>query len=368
MAAPTMSRPGQVNNAGNVDALFLKQFSGEVMTAFEQSNVMMPLHTVRTITNGKSTSFPTVGLARARYHDPGEDLLDTGDTALDGYAYSPSEIPSLAAAETLPAAYGSSIPHNEVILTVDKLLLSTTFVPEIEELENHYDVRSYYSREMGNALSYTADRHLLMTAIKASETSAAANPDFGTNSTWQTTAAASGGGLDATVNANLAAGATATNFTSAFIDAMFKCAERFDVMNVPNTERYCVIPPAQYYKLFTVSSGAGPVIVNRDTGNTNNGSLSRPAESVEIAGIRIFKSTHFPTTDKTGLTLAKYAKDFSNYVGVVFHKSAIGTVKLMDLSMQSEYRIDRQGTLLVARYAMGHGVLRPECAIRLKSA
>lgn len=367
MAAPTMSRPGQVNNAGAVDALFLKQFSGEVMTAFEQSNVMMPLHTVRTITNGKSTSFPTVGLARARYHDPGEDLLDTADVANDGYAYSPSEIPSLGAAESLASgvAYGSSIPHNEVILTVDKLLLSTTFVPEIEELENHYDVRSYYSREMGNALSYTADRHLLMTAIKASETVTAANPDFGTNAAWQDTG---GAGNTATVNADLAAGATATNFTTAFINAMFKCAERFDTMNVPNTERYCVIPPAQYYKLFTVSSGAGPVIVNRDTGNTNNGSLSRPAESIEIAGIRIFKSTHFPTGDKTGLTLAKYAGNFSNYVGVVFHKSAIGTVKLMDLSMQSEYRIDRQGTLLVARYAMGHGVLRPECAIRLKSA
>jgi hypothetical protein len=47
-------------------------------------------------------------------------------------------------------------------------------------------------------------------------------------------------------------------------------------------------------------------------------------------------------------------------------REAIGTVKLLDLSVQSEYQIERQGTLMVARYAMGHGVLRPECAVAVK--
>jgi hypothetical protein len=34
----------------------------------------------------------------------------------------------------------------------------------------------------------------------------------------------------------------------------------------------------------------------------------------------------------------------------------------MDLSLQSQWDIRRQGTLMVGRYAMGHGVLQPECA------
>jgi len=46
-------------------------------------------------------------------------------------------------------------------------------------------------------------------------------------------------------------------------------------------------------------------------------------------------------------------------------KEAVGTVKLLDLAMESEYDIRRQGTLMVAKYAMGHGILRPECAIEL---
>jgi len=33
----------------------------------------------------------------------------------------------------------------------------------------------------------------------------------------------------------------------------------------------------------------------------------------------------------------------------------------MNLQTESEYDIRRQGTLLVAKMAVGHGVLRPEC-------
>ena len=50
------------------------------------------------------------------------------------------------------------------------------------------------------------------------------------------------------------------------------------------------------------------------------------------------------------------------------HKSAVGTVKLLDLSMQSAYDVRRQGTLIVSRYAVGHGVLRPDAAVELKTA
>ena len=47
------------------------------------------------------------------------------------------------------------------------------------------------------------------------------------------------------------------------------------------------------------------------------------------------------------------------------HKDAVATVKLMDLSVESEYQIERQGTLIVSRYAMGHNVLRPAMAVAM---
>ena len=54
MANATPSRLGAVNGTGASDALFLKVFSGEVLTAFAETNVMMDRHYVRTISNGKS--------------------------------------------------------------------------------------------------------------------------------------------------------------------------------------------------------------------------------------------------------------------------------------------------------------------------
>jgi hypothetical protein len=50
------------------------------------------------------------------------------------------------------------------------------------------------------------------------------------------------------------------------------------------------------------------------------------------------------------------------------HPSAVGTVKLMDLAFETQYDIRRQGTLMVAKYAAGHGVLRPEAAVRVKTS
>lgn len=49
-----VSRYGQVNAAGADDALFLKQFGGEVLTEFEQATFFKGRHYVRQITNGKS--------------------------------------------------------------------------------------------------------------------------------------------------------------------------------------------------------------------------------------------------------------------------------------------------------------------------
>ena len=41
-------------SAGAGRELFLKLYAGEVLTAFQSRNIMMPLHRVRTISKGKS--------------------------------------------------------------------------------------------------------------------------------------------------------------------------------------------------------------------------------------------------------------------------------------------------------------------------
>ena len=61
-------------SAGNED-LFLKVFSGEVLTTFEENNAMLPLTRQRTISSGKTAQFPVTGVAAAKYHRPGDSLF-----------------------------------------------------------------------------------------------------------------------------------------------------------------------------------------------------------------------------------------------------------------------------------------------------
>ena len=76
--ATSPSALGQINGAGDRDALFLKVFSGEILTTFEEMNVMKDLHMVRTIQSGKSAQFPVTGIATAKYHTAGENIADAG--------------------------------------------------------------------------------------------------------------------------------------------------------------------------------------------------------------------------------------------------------------------------------------------------
>jgi len=54
MANNNVVRFGQINQAGDAQALFLKVFAGEVLTAFEETNVVLQYVDQRTITSGKS--------------------------------------------------------------------------------------------------------------------------------------------------------------------------------------------------------------------------------------------------------------------------------------------------------------------------
>ena len=142
-----------------------------------------------------------------------------------------------------------------------------------------------------------------------------------------------------------------------------------------------MLRPQEYYRLIT--GGAGALAISTSAVNKDVGGLGSVASGSipQIAGITIYKSNNIPSTDLTSATgtnsgdagssndclqlLTEYDGDFRNSLGIVGHSAAVGTVKLLDLATESEYQIERQGTLFVAKYAMGHGILRPECAIEL---
>ena len=325
MANATPASIGRVNASGSEDALFLKVFSGEVLTAFDRSSVTQGAEMVRSISNGKSASFPVMGRIDAAYHTPGAEIV------------------------------GTDVNHNEKVITINDLLVSSAFLSNIEEAKNHWDVRSSYSSEIGRALAFQKDKHVLQTIGQAAQASA--------NIT---------GGDAGTVLTNTGiASATAATAANAMIDSLFDAASNLDSHYVPKEGRKAFIRLEEYYKLANATNA-----VNVDFSGGANGGVAE-GKVMRVAGIELIPTAHFISSNvNSGVGQGSatqggsnpQAVDLSNYVCLVSHPSAAGTVQLMNLATEMEYDIRRQGTLMVAKYAMGHGVLRPEAAVGIKEA
>lgn len=313
MANATVLNIGQVNGAGLTDAMFLKVWGGEVLTAFQESNVVMDKHIVRQIASGKSASFPATWKVTAGYHVAGTEIV------------------------------GQTSNVAERVITIDDLLLSSVFIPLIDEAKNHFDYRSIYSGESGNSLAYAWDKNVLQLMVLAARASATVTGAYGGTSLTSATT------LYKTSAVDLAAG-------------LYAAAQAFDDKDIPEREvKTAFMKPAQYFLL-----AQSTALLSRDwNGDAGNGNY-KDGKILAIGGLPIQKATHLPTTNiNTGVTA--YQGDFTKTAAVVTTKGAVGTVKLLDMSVEMAYDIRRQGTLIVSKYAVGHGILRPECAVELKT-
>lgn len=303
MTNSVVSRVGQINTAGADDALFLKQFGGEILTEFEESVAFKNRHFVRQIKNGKSAQFPMIGTVTSSMHTPG-NFID-----------------------------GQKVPHNEMIISVDGLLIAPLFLDKLDELMNHYDVRGPYATEMGRELAQQYDTNVARTALKAARS---------TNK------------LPGRPGGSVITSATMLTSGVELGKAFFAAAQLFDEKKVGASDRNGFFRPAQYYLL-----AQNKDLINKDY----NGAGSIAKGTIDtVADITLVKTNNVPHENVT-TGLAKYQGDFSKTAGIFMNRFAVGTVQLMDIAMESDWEPRRQGTFMLAKMAIGSDVLRPECAI-----
>jgi hypothetical protein len=314
VAAPdfTVSRLGQINAAGDTDAMFLKVFPGEVLSAFEIENVMLSRTRVRTISHGKSAQFPAVGRAAATYHTPGVTMT------------------------------GAAIKQAEIVVTIDGLAKSDVFVANIDEAMNHYDLRSEYATEMGRALAVLMDQNIFRMGILGAAASATVDSmSIGTRAVTYDD--------------------EATNAADLLVGKIFDGATLLNVNSVPKSDRFVAVAPAEYYGFVQAAK-----LVNKDYTSGNGGVDS--GTILRIAGISVVDTNNLPTADDSANTdiPSQYRADFQKQKALIWHRSAIGTVKLIDLQLEKAYQIREQGTFMVAKYSCGHKYLRPEALYSIK--
>jgi hypothetical protein len=349
MATPpdaALQRIGQIKGdaatwgpgAAGVDkdrALFLKLGAAEVLTAFEEACVFKGKTRERNIRGGKSVAFPLTGKLQARYLQPGKPVLGEGNA--------PSDM-------------------NEVVITLDSLMIADAVIYDLDELMSYYDVRSIYTTELGRALSYEFDKRvariLYSAATKTTEPLAKQPLNKGRI----------GGTI--TLGANYTgAGATRQAKGDAIVDAIFDARIQFEKKDVSIDGMYCVLTPEDFYAV-TASSRASNTDFN---GNSSNGTIA-DGRTLRVAGIPIMASNHLQQPAYTlvaGDVNPDYGVDTSKCRGLIWNKEAAAVLTLLSPSLQvtsGDFNIQYQSTLLLARQALGMGVLRPEAACAIVTA
>jgi hypothetical protein len=313
MADANPSRVGQINLAGDPKAIFLKVFGGEVLTHFGRTSAFKDRMMTRTISSGKSASFPAIGIAQASYHTPGQEIT------------------------------GQNIASGERIIVIDDMIIAPVFIPNIDEAMVHFDVRSPYSTEIGQALAKLYDQNAARAYIKAARDQA-------------TITGLEGGGFSENAGYD--------NDGSVLWKGIFNAGVALDTKDVPSDDRYAFLRPVQYA---LVVQSEKP-IDTRLNAERDNGSLQEGVVKM-VNGIPIIKTNNLvQADDRTNAKVnAGLRGDYSVTRGIVGHKSAAGAVQLQGVALESAYDIRRQGTLMVGKYLVGQGQLRPESAYELRT-
>ena len=197
----------------------------------------------RTLTNGKAAQFIFTGRMTADYHIPGTPILGSGDP-----------------------------PVAEKTIVMDDLLVSSAFVYSLDETLAHYSLRSEISSKIGHALAEAYDKKIFRTialaAREAHPIQAAPGPE-------------PGGSI-------IKMGANNEYNAQALVDAFFEAAAILDEKNMPQSGRFAVLSPRQYYALI---SQVDSNIINRDVQGT---ALQNGKGVYSIAGISIRQSNNLP--------------------------------------------------------------------------
>lgn len=320
-SSPARFLGGQVGVTNRELALDI--FGGEVLSAFDLAVLTLDKHEVKTLRNAKSAKFPKVWKASSEYHTPGVELL------------------------------GTDIDTTEIVVTVDDILVSHFAVSDLDEMLSHFETRSKFAEAAGYELAKVYDKNVFRQIILAART-AADGPFPGGNVITDAGLTVSGA-IDG----------------KQWFDAIVEANETFHDNDVPEgMPRYAAVPKRVFNAIkYATDANGNYLVVNRDFGVQAGGVAGR-GEVLDIDGTSVHVSRNMPNTDESvdNTVYSKYRANYATTSGVIWCPMAVATAKVMDIGFESTRDTRRLEDFTVAKMLCGHGTLRPECAIELKTA
>ena len=204
--------------------------------------------------------------------------------------------------------------------------------------------RRFYTDDGGYALARQVDYHMLSLLSGAQDvTKKDATPGTPAAQTvvWDTNVVIGGDGSTAYVDS----APNETALTDAGIRAMI---QTLDDADVPQSERYLIVPPVERNNLMGVARFTEQAFV----GETGNGNTIRNGLIGDIYGIPVYVSTNCHT-DSTG----------GARIGGLFHKSATVLVEQMGIRAQTQYKQEYLADLMTFDTIYGYEILRDDAMV-----
>lgn len=319
----TIATPMAVNGLATTDEqklnLALKMFSGETLTAFQKTSVTQGRIMERSITSGKSAQFPVFGRTKAHYLKSGQSLDDLRE----------------------------NIQQGERIIKIDGLLTADCLVFDLDEFIAHYDFRSPYATELGNALAISHDASVLAELAKEA---------------LNTTENVAGNGKGGVLSVKLDSGVVGINKQTglAIYQILLQAKTALAKNYVPTGDRTAYLDPEYHSALASALD-----FLNHDYGAS--GTILE-GNVIRLAGFDIVECPHITRggDDNTNVIQGEGHIFPATYADkhpiIIAHKTAAGVLRLKNLAMETGRRIDYQADQMVAKMSVGIGGLRPESA------
>ncbi|MDR5812011.1 phage capsid protein [Caballeronia sp. LZ033] len=306
-------------------SLFLKMFSGEVLTSFTAATVTKGKVREKNITSGKSYQFPKTGTSTAEYLARGQEML------------------------------GNPFATGEVEVTVDAPMVAHHALWDFDVAMSQFDVRGPMTADMGQALARVYDQNNFR-QIALSARTAAVGPFPGGQKIVNAGLLGSGA-IDGTV----------------WLNQIRQAKLGLQAKNIPQgIPLYMAVSPAVFDAIKYARDATSGQYLNLQSQIqlATAGVGSAVTEGIRFEGVSIFPSNLLPNANDTANTAvySKYRADFSKTTGLMWATDAVAVLTLMGISTETFRDVRRQEDFIVSKQAVGHGTLRPELAVEFATA
>lgn len=343
------------------DKLWLSLWSGEVINAYDHTNMFESLVTSKTLTGGVAWEFPI-----------------TGTVALKT---------AWAAGEELYG--GTETGSTTIAVKLDARPIAAHFeIDNIDLMVSQWEFRSELARQAGMTLANARDKQIAAYIARAAceDLTWSGTDAAGSSTTSNDPRAVPCGPVFISANfKNLGAiidpAATQANRATAALTALQACEDfmvYLQTINAPTDGVYLAVTPRAFQDIRALGVARSESVAQNSQpmfggvaeagglGAALGNGLAKLTDSLEYMGVRIIKSNHLPVFDADVQTIgeARYNLPFDDagIVGLLFQAGCVASLKLQGLKVDTVNDIRRNTVFTVASMLSGTGVLRPELA------